>query len=312
MVLLPAFSMQCIVSLRESTRRRGWKTQQSVVWGLPALVHPIRCHQDSDSVPHSHGCAGRTMHAEWRLARASPCSLSGFAFGKTPELDTPTLFVPQAASLALGEERWAEVVPACALALQALSSPGQPPGWDCLCRVPELRPALPEARLYARGLSFEGFALELERAREWSLQRATKNTLREAVQYLAAAGADLLPAAAPAAERVPPAARAGCPEPVVATTSWPCPSGSRGAAASQAGPWLHQEPLAVTAAPSGYPELDSRAAYASVYGSAAQSTPRVRAAPPLQHQRPHARPAAAAGAGVCAAARPGACGTRSA
>ena len=33
----------------------------------------------------------------------------GFAFGRTPEIDAPGLFVPNAVYLALGEARWRQV-----------------------------------------------------------------------------------------------------------------------------------------------------------------------------------------------------------
>merc|ERR1712060_767111 len=80
----------------------------------------------------------------------------GFAFGKTPEIDAPTVFVPNAVSTALGKQRWAEVVNICGESLHTLSSDdvrtlnlwpgahprsgGHPPAWDCLRCVPELVP----------------------------------------------------------------------------------------------------------------------------------------------------------------------------
>lgn len=130
----------------------------------------------------------------------------GFAFGRTPEIDAPAVFVPRAVAFALGPRRWAEVVDACTTALQVLSGDevrtlsltssawglaatsmvnSQPPGWDCLRCVPELGPFLGEARAHANTLSFEGFAKELRQADRWSFARATKNTIRQAVRYLA-------------------------------------------------------------------------------------------------------------------------------
>lgn len=127
----------------------------------------------------------------------------GFAFGKTPEIDTPAVFVPKAVAVALGEQRWAEVVDACSLALEALSGDDirtlslapanaglasvstQPPAWDLLRCVPEMGVLLSEARAHANTLSFEAFERDLRLADSWSLARATKNTLREAMRYLA-------------------------------------------------------------------------------------------------------------------------------
>lgn len=45
----------------------------------------------------------------------------GFAFGKTPEIDAPAVFVPRAVAFALGERRWSKVIAACIPALEALS-----------------------------------------------------------------------------------------------------------------------------------------------------------------------------------------------
>lgn len=128
-----------------------------------------------------------------------------FAFGRTPEVDAPALFVPRAVAHALGRQRWAAVVEACGRALQALSSDGvrtlgfscmatdrpvalqgdgQLPAWDCLRSVPEMGPLLAEARAYSRTLSFEAFGEALRWADQWSLSRTAKNTIREAVRYL--------------------------------------------------------------------------------------------------------------------------------
>merc|ERR1712194_668508 len=120
--------------------------------------------------------------------------------GKTPEIDAPTVFVPNSVSTALGNQRWCEVVNVCADALQALSSEdvrtlnlwpsshaksgGQPPVWDLLRSVPELVPDLIEARAYTRSLSFEDFDREVQQADQWSISRAAKNTIREVVRYL--------------------------------------------------------------------------------------------------------------------------------
>lgn len=129
----------------------------------------------------------------------------GFAFGKTPEIDTPPCFIPRAVAVALGERRWAEVVYACGTALQVLSGDDirtlslapansrsgltlvstQPPAWDLLRCVPEMGVLLGEARAYTNTLSFEAFERELRQADSWSLARATKNTVREAMRYLA-------------------------------------------------------------------------------------------------------------------------------
>lgn len=127
----------------------------------------------------------------------------GFAFGKTPEIDTPAVFVPHAVAYALGEQRWAEVIDACGPALEALSGDDirtlsfgpsriglssvstQPPAWDLLRCVPEMGPLLVVARAHANTLSYEAFERELRQADSWSLARATKNTLREVMRYVA-------------------------------------------------------------------------------------------------------------------------------
>ncbi|CAE8617198.1 unnamed protein product, partial [Polarella glacialis] len=84
------------------------------------------------------------------------------------------------------EKRWKEVVGACGLALQALSRSGQPPAWDCLRSVPQLKPMLAQAHEHVSSLSFESFGSQVRRADEWTFARAAKNTLREAVRYVAA------------------------------------------------------------------------------------------------------------------------------
>lgn len=124
----------------------------------------------------------------------------GFSFGRTPEIDSPTIFVPKAVSFALGPERWSEVVKMCSEAMQVISgddmrmlslswgpsvAPGggsNPPAWDLLRCVPELGPLLGEARRYVLTLSIEAFEHEVQHAHEWSLSRATKNTIRQAAQ----------------------------------------------------------------------------------------------------------------------------------
>lgn len=116
----------------------------------------------------------------------------GFAFGRMPEIDAPCTFVPNAVHFALGEQRWDEVVSLCGRALLALGSADEaqrfrePPAWDLLKSIPELRPLLPQAHVYVRTLSFEHFGKQVREADEWSLSRATKNTLREAVRYVMA------------------------------------------------------------------------------------------------------------------------------
>lgn len=130
-----------------------------------------------------------------------------FAFGATPEVDAPAVFVPRAVSFALGSRRWAAVVDACRRALQALSGDdartvgflsavaeqrppagpqheGRPPAWDLLRSVPELSPMLAEAHAHAKSLSFEAFERDVQQADQWSLSRAAKNTFREAVRYI--------------------------------------------------------------------------------------------------------------------------------
>jgi len=128
----------------------------------------------------------------------------GFCFGRTPEIDTPTIFVPKAVAFALGPERWSEVVRVSSDALQAISGDGvrtlslagmssfapvgvQPPAWDLLRCVPEMGPLLGEAHRYVQTLSIEAFEREVQHADEWSLSRTTKNVVRQAVRFLAIA-----------------------------------------------------------------------------------------------------------------------------
>ncbi|CAK9071976.1 unnamed protein product [Durusdinium trenchii] len=57
----------------------------------------------------------------------------GFAWGRTPEIDAPGIFVPNAVYLALGEGRWRQVVLGCKAALRAVSgSRADKPAWECL------------------------------------------------------------------------------------------------------------------------------------------------------------------------------------
>jgi len=128
----------------------------------------------------------------------------GFCFGKTPEIDSPTIFVPKAVSFALGPDRWSEVVRVASHAMQAISGDGvrtlslagissfapvgeQPPAWDLLRCVPEMGPLLGEAHRYVQTLSIEAFEREVQHADEWSLSRTTKNMVRQAVRFLAIA-----------------------------------------------------------------------------------------------------------------------------
>ncbi|CAL1126571.1 unnamed protein product, partial [Cladocopium goreaui] len=111
----------------------------------------------------------------------------GFAFGRTPEIDAPGLFVPNAVFLALGEARWQQVVASCKAALHVLGTDREkPPGWECLVKVPELKCLLPEVHDYTKSLSYSSFEDQVERACDWTLQRAAKNTLREALRYVTA------------------------------------------------------------------------------------------------------------------------------
>eukprot|EP00913_Durusdinium_trenchii_P000649 g602.t1 len=52
--------------------------------------------------------------------------------------------------------------------------------------VPELKPLLPEVHEYVSSLSLSSFDHQVERAADWTLQRAAKNTLREALRYVTA------------------------------------------------------------------------------------------------------------------------------
>ncbi|CAK9064282.1 CDP-diacylglycerol--glycerol-3-phosphate 3-phosphatidyltransferase (Phosphatidylglycerophosphate synthase) (PGP synthase) [Durusdinium trenchii] len=111
----------------------------------------------------------------------------GFAWGRTPEIDAPGIFVPNAVYLALGEGRWRQVVLGCKAALRAVSgSRADKPAWECLGKVPELKPLLPEVHEYVSSLSLSSFDHQVERAADWTLQRAAKNTLREALRYVTA------------------------------------------------------------------------------------------------------------------------------
>lgn len=141
----------------------------------------------------------------------------GFAFGETPEIDAPSVFVPRAVSHALGPERWADVVHTAGLALRAISgdgvrtlslagptamfgTPGEtPPGWDLLRCVEAMGPFLGRAKAHANTLSFERFEREARQADEWSLSRTAKNTLRQAMRYLALAQREPEAAGAPKA-----------------------------------------------------------------------------------------------------------------
>lgn len=109
----------------------------------------------------------------------------GFVFGATPEIDTPQTVVPRAVSYALGDQRWRAVVAACRCALEALtgSAVGDPPAWDCLSGVAELSSYRQQAWEHTTSLSLEAFCRDVETADRWSLARATKNALREAVRY---------------------------------------------------------------------------------------------------------------------------------
>eukprot|EP00438_Fugacium_kawagutii_P033966 Skav229531 [mRNA] locus=scaffold451:182413:186648:+ [translate_table: standard] len=90
-----------------------------------------------------------------------------------------------------------EVVNSCKAALHVLGADAsKPPGWECLVKVPELKPLLPEVHDYTRSLSYRSFEEQVERACDWTLQRAAKNTLREALRYVTAeqeASADVRP-----------------------------------------------------------------------------------------------------------------------
>jgi len=111
----------------------------------------------------------------------------GFVFGQSPELDTPTLAVPRAVTFALGDERWSEVLAASGRALAALCADdrgSEPVAWDCLRRVRELGPFQDEVFAHVSQLSLETFRKQVQRADEWSLSRAAKNTLREAKRYI--------------------------------------------------------------------------------------------------------------------------------
>lgn len=108
----------------------------------------------------------------------------GFVFGRSPGLDAPAIFVPNAVRFALGNLRYGEAMAACGQAMVALTSSGTPPAWETLRRVPELAPLLPVAWRYTRSLSLEGFCTSVRQADEWSLSRSVKNTAREAIRYV--------------------------------------------------------------------------------------------------------------------------------
>jgi len=123
------------------------------------------------------------LHRDGNLFRVD----FGFAFGRTPEIDAPGIFVPNAVAVALGEPRWRQVMCACKEALHALGSrPGRPPAWDCLAKVPELKAFLHDVHEHTSTLSLQNFEYQVAHATEWTLQRAAKNTLREAVRYITA------------------------------------------------------------------------------------------------------------------------------
>eukprot|EP00929_Paragymnodinium_shiwhaense_P039960 TRINITY_DN20911_c0_g1_i4.p1 TRINITY_DN20911_c0_g1~~TRINITY_DN20911_c0_g1_i4.p1 ORF type:complete len:277 (-),score=16.94 TRINITY_DN20911_c0_g1_i4:268-1098(-) len=131
----------------------------------------------------------RDCHDDNIMLTANGCLFRidlAFAFGRRPEFDTPLTFVPKAVLQALGEGRWAEVVSKSLTAFACLKSArsSSPPAWDCISSTPSMRPYLADAFTYMRSLSHEDFENKVRRAHEWSLARATKNTLREAVRYV--------------------------------------------------------------------------------------------------------------------------------
>eukprot|EP00435_Cladocopium_sp_Y103_P050133 s1324_g15.t1 len=141
----------------------------------------------------------------------------GFAFGRTPEIDAPGLFVPNAVFLALGEARWRQVVASCGAALRVLGTDrDKPPGWECLVKVPELKCLLPEVHDYTKSLSYSSFEDQVERACDWTLQRAAKNTLREALRYVTAEQEALPCAVSPAGSRAAAAGAAAVAAPAAA------------------------------------------------------------------------------------------------
>ncbi|CAE7259061.1 PIK3CG [Symbiodinium sp. CCMP2592] len=108
----------------------------------------------------------------------------GYIFGASPALDAPPTVVPNAVITALGA-RWKEVLVVSESALMAISGgTHEPPGWSCLRAVPAMAPYHHEAYAYARHLSLEAFRGEVRAADEWSMSRAAKNRLREAVRLM--------------------------------------------------------------------------------------------------------------------------------
>lgn len=108
----------------------------------------------------------------------------GFVFGSAPEVDAPRTVLPHAVRVALGEHKYNEVVASSVLAIQALSGPQGPLGWDCISSVSELGSMMPEAFTYVKELSLQDFVSEVRHADDWSLQRAVKNTMRETIRYV--------------------------------------------------------------------------------------------------------------------------------
>jgi hypothetical protein len=110
----------------------------------------------------------------------------GYIFGASPNLDAPSMAIPRAVTVALGEDRWREVVAVCERALVALSDDlcHQPPAWACIRSVPDMAPLHSDALAYSRSLSLEAFRAEVEHAHEWSLARAAKNRIREVVRFI--------------------------------------------------------------------------------------------------------------------------------
>ena len=76
-----------------------------------------------------------------------------------------------------------EVVIVCERALMAISATSEPPGWSCVRAVPEMALLHHVAYDYVQSLSLQSFREELRWCTEWSLARAAKNRLREAVRY---------------------------------------------------------------------------------------------------------------------------------
>jgi len=110
----------------------------------------------------------------------------GYIFGAAPNLDAPPNKIPRAVAVALGPSRWREVVAVSELALVALSGDlsREPPAWDCVRSVPEMAVVHNSALAHARLLSLDAFREYVQNAQEWSLARAAKNRIREAVRYI--------------------------------------------------------------------------------------------------------------------------------